>query len=381
MTRLARIATLAWVLLAWPSLGSPPPVVAEAPESFTAEADRLLETLLAGSGTPAFQAAVGTPDGLVWSGVIGMADLEDRIAATSDTRFGIGSISKSLTMVLALRLAERGMLDLDAPIETYLEDYPHAGHGVTIRLIATHLSGLSDELGSAMRTTTRHFDSPTLAYAVLRDEPLTAEPGKRHLYTTGPFTLIGAAIESATGRGFAELMREHVLDPSGMTQTEANDRTRDLGKVAAFYLQGSGESQPDEAAPYDPSYKLPGAGYLATAEDLCRFGTALLDDTLLSEASRSELWTAAADASGGDTGFGLGFRVDALEDGTPVMHQPGGGIGISCWLFVFPVERVSVAVLSNQTSAPAGGAEVLAVFERALAVARAGELDPSPWRE
>lgn len=342
---------------------------------FAADATRLLAEAHARSRAPAFQGAVATRDGLVWSSAAGLADVADGVDATTETRFGIGSISKSLTMVLALRLAERGVIDLDAPIETYLPGYPHAGRGVTIRRIATHLSGLSDEIGTSLRTTTRHFDTPSDAYEVLRDEPLVAEPGERHAYVTGPYTLIGAAIERATGERFEDLVRTHVLEPAGMRRTVANDRTRDIEGVSAFYVTDD-DGEPVEHAPYDPSYKLPGAGYLSTASDLCRFGTALLEGGMVERGVlEGELWANAVDASGEPTGFGLGFRIDELEDGTPAMHQPGGGIGISGWLFVFPEEGVSVAVLSNQTGAPSGGRETFEIIERALDAHRAGELE------
>jgi len=355
---------------------------AEPSVSVGAEADRLLRTLHERSGVPAVQAAVATPRGLVWSGAVGVPDLEHEAPTTGATRFGIGSVSKSITMVAAMRLAERGVLDLDAPIETYLSDFPHAGRGVTIRQIGAHLSGLSDTIAASNRTTTVHYGSPTEAYTLLRDEPLTAEPGERHFYATGSFTLIGAAIESATGRPFTAVVDELVLGPARMRRTRVNNRSADpadRADHATFYVRDPDSGEVVAAPAYDPSYKLPGAGYLSTAEDLCRFGAGLLDGTLIRPDSRDALWDPAHDAAGEDTGFGLGFRVDTLEDGTPVIHQPGGGIGISCWLYVFPVERVCVAVLCNQTSGPAGGAEVFELIDLVLESARSDELAAAPW--
>jgi CubicO group peptidase (beta-lactamase class C family) len=135
----------------------------------------------------------------------------------------------------------------------------------------------------------------------------------------------------------------------------------------AFYLAvKDGVFEP--GPPFDPSHKLPGAGYLATAGDLARFGAALLHPGLLGETSREEMFRAVPLLDGTPTEFALGLRRG--HDGKRViLHQPGGGIGISCWLFLYPEEKLVIAVMSNLSTAPVGGpvyTEIEAAFLEAI---------------
>ena len=224
---------------------------------------------------PALSAAVALGGRILWSEAFGHADREAGVRATPATRFGIGSITKALTMALAGRLADQGRMDLDAPVERYLPGFPHAGRGITTRLIGGHLSGLGDAFANANRLTTRHYDTREALAAIL-EEPPRGPAGAEYLYGTGTYTVIAAVIEMASGEPCAVAMRRHVLEPLGMRATEPNDPRRPPPRRTAFY-QRNAAGRLERVPAYDPSHKLAGAGYLSTAEDLVRFGSALLE--------------------------------------------------------------------------------------------------------
>jgi len=92
------------------------------------------------SRTPGIQVALMIGGEIVWSEGFGWGDVENEIPVTPATRFGIGSISKTLTMITCARLVDEGSLDWDAPVESYLPEFPYAGRGITIRSIGAHLS-------------------------------------------------------------------------------------------------------------------------------------------------------------------------------------------------------------------------------------------------
>jgi CubicO group peptidase (beta-lactamase class C family) len=310
---------------------------------------------------PGCSVAVAVGGRVVWTEGFGWADLEQRVPVTAETRFGIGSISKSLTAAGLVALADAGRLDLDAPVERYVPDFPHPGRGVTLRRLAAHQSGLGDEVATRLYSTMEHFDTLTAAYEVLREERLAYEAGSRAEYATGSYTLLGRAMEAAAGRGFVEILEERVFQSAGMTGVVANDPRRLIPGRTRFYLNA--DSAGFENAPtYDPSHKLPGAGFLATAEDLARFGAALLRPGILSDRGRAELFRPVPLADGTATEFALGFRVKD-DDGRRLLHQPGGGIGISAWLFVYPDDDLVVALLSNVPTGPVGGATRRAITE------------------
>lgn len=300
--------------------------------------------------TPGVAAAVAIHGRVVWTEGFGFANLEHGVAASADTLFGIGSISKALTATAAVKLADRGLVDLDAPIERYLADFPHRGRGVTLRRTFVHQSGLSDQFATAHYETTKRFPTLQATYERMRDAPLTYAPGTRTAYATGVYTLIGHALERATGRSYDGLMRDEVFGPAGLGIVP-NDRRALIPQRTGFYANREGGGFED--GPFtDPSHKLPRAGFLATARDVAAFGAALLAPSFLSERARRELFTAVPLADGSRTEFAPGSRVGS--DGL-VLHLPGGGIGISSWLFIHPEEQLVIALLANVNTAPVGG--------------------------
>jgi CubicO group peptidase (beta-lactamase class C family) len=358
----------ALVLLFAGAAFAPEPASAPAQAAHAAFADRLRT-----DDIPGLAAAVAVRGRVVWSEAFGQADRAAGREATSATLFGIGSITKSLTMALASRLVDQGRLDLDAPVERYLPGFPHAGRGITTRLVAAHLSGLGDAFASANRLTTRRYDTKQALAEILK-APLRGPPGEEHFYATGSYTVIAAVVEAVSGQPFAVSMRRHVLEPLRLESTMPNDPRHPPPARTTFY-EADADGRPVPAPLYDPSHKLAGAGYLSTAEDLVRFGSALLEPGFLSSRSLAELFTPLRTRAGEDTGVGLGFRIGAGAwpgsswrigpDDEPrrIVHQPGGGPGISAWLVIDRDAGVVMAVLSNKTGANVEGK----AFDAALA--------------
>lgn len=313
----------------------------------------VLREMIDAGQTPGVAVAVASAGRVVWSEGFGYADLEHRVPVSTGTRFGIGSISKTLTMAAAVRLMERGLLDLDAPIERYLEDFPHKGRGVTVRRIAAHQSGISDTFATDHYTTSRHFDSLRAAYDEIKKGAMEYPPGSRTVYGTGVYTIIGRVLEVVTGKDYATLMQDEVFGPSGAPGIVPNDRRAIILGRTGFYAARPGGGF-EHGAFFDPSYKLPGAGYLATAEELASFGTALLRPSLLGEAGRREMFRAVPLDDGTVSEFALGLRVGTDPSGR-LLYQPGGGIGISAWLFIHRDADLVIALLANVNTAPVGG--------------------------
>lgn len=359
MRHLSSLLTLSWLLATTFALPSPPSAApaqaADANRSLDAGIDELVRT----RGVPGMSVAAYHQGRLVYSRAAGRADLELEVPATPAIRFGIGSITKSLTTALCARLVDQGLLDLDAPVETYLPDFPYAGRGITVRLLAGHLSGYGDEFSTARWLSNEHVSSTREAMVQLWTEPLIAAPGAEHHYANGSYTIIAGVIEKVTGTTFDAALAAEVLEPLGMRDTVPNDPTIIVPGRTSFYLKRD-DGTIHEAPTFDPSHKQAAAGYLSTAEDLARFGHALLSDGFLSPESRRQLFTALKTSGGEDTGFALGWRVATDDHHGIVYHQPGGGPGISTWIYLLPEEQLVLVALSNLTRAPVGDAINLA---------------------
>ena len=149
-------------------------------------------------------------------------------------------------------------------------------------------------------------------------------------------------------------MESRLFTPARLKNVVANDpRTSDPSRTR-FYMR-SADGGYERGPAFDPSHKLAGAGFLATAADTARFGAALIGPSLLSGRSRGEMFRPVPLADGTPTEFALGLR-HSVQSGRLVLHQPGGGIGISSWLFLYPREQLAIALLANLPTAPVGGA-------------------------
>jgi serine beta-lactamase-like protein LACTB len=172
------------------------------------------------------------------------------------------------------------------------------------------------------------------------------------VYATGTYTIIGRIMEAVTGRDYPTVMREEVFERAHIASLP-NNRRAIISHRSGFYANRDGGGF--EHGPFfDPSHKLPGAGYLATARELAQFGTALLGPTLLSDRGRREMFRPVPLADGTPTEYALGLQSASGVHGA-VLHIPGGGIGISSWLFIYPEREMVIALLANVNTAPVGG--------------------------
>lgn len=325
------------------------------------ESRAVIREMMRRNSVPGLGVAVVADGELVWAEGFGFADLEQRVPVTRETKFGIGSITKALTMALYGRLVEEGVVDFDAPVESYLAEFPHKNMKISVRQIAGHLSGLDDSVNAAHGLTSTHYATTDQALRLFANEPLRHRPLERHFYTTGGYTFIAAVVERAARKDFPSLMSQYVTGPLGMKDTLPNDRKAIIPHRTAFYVSEEGRTV---NAPYaDPSFKLAGAGYLSTAEDVVRFGAAFLKPGYLKEATIEELFRPLRTSAGEDTGFALGWRAGKDSRNRRIVHQPGGGPGISCWLTLYPDEKLVIAILSNQTGAPVGGRTLNAIAD------------------
>jgi CubicO group peptidase (beta-lactamase class C family) len=178
----------------------------------------LLGRLRAGLRAPGLGLAVAADGKIVWSVSCGYADLKSRRRVTAHTLFRIGSVSKALTATALADYAETGRVDLDVPIDRYV-DFPSHGGTITLRRLAGHLAGIRHYQTRAEAVNRRHFATIADTLALFAHDPLVAEPGMRFSYSSYGYDVIGAAIERVSGLDFATLMRKSVLARAGMRET------------------------------------------------------------------------------------------------------------------------------------------------------------------
>jgi D-alanyl-D-alanine carboxypeptidase len=230
--------------------------------------------LLAKNGQSVFQHAYG------------MADRERRIANNPETAFNLGSINKAFTQIAILQLRAAGKLDLDSTLATYWPEYPNkeVGRRITIRQLMRHTSGIGGNI----------FDPPAGGkrndIRALRDylplfvnRPLQFPPGTRSAYSNAGYVVLGLLVERLSGKDYYTYVREHILQPAGMTRTGSFPVDSLPPNTAIGYTRGMNAPL---STPLRPNSRdLPGRGSSAgggysTAQDLLRFLQALREQRI-----------------------------------------------------------------------------------------------------
>lgn len=320
------------------------------PQEVSRKIDALVTYVMSEERIPGVSVAVLKDERIVHSAGYGLADIENNVPVTPRTVFRLASISKALTGVLAGRLFERGLLDLDRPIREYVPEWPEKHPPLTCRQLLGHLGGIRHYKGDEVNST-KFYPDLSSSLAIFKDDPLIAPPGERYSYTTYGFTLLGRALEVAAGKSFRELIREEVLAPAGMANTYIDDVAAIIPGRAQGYRRRPGGNQNSALA--DTSYKLPGGGLCGTAEDLVRLASALLGGRILKPETRELLWTPQSTSDGKKTNYGLGWGTGEVSNRKAVMHS-GGQQRVSTYLLIVPELNLAVAVMTNLEGGGAG---------------------------
>jgi CubicO group peptidase (beta-lactamase class C family) len=320
----------------------------QAQPSFNSEQaiDHIANEQLQKQKIPAMTVSVAVDGAVIYSKGFGIADVENGVPATADTLIRTGSIAKPLSAVAALTLVEAGKLELDAPVQKYCPTFPRKQWEITTRELLMHTSGIrhykNDEIAN-----TRHYETLSDGFAIFADDPLLFEPGTKFKYSTYGYTVVGCLIEGASGEKFFDYLREHVLQPAGMTHTLVDNVYAIVPHRARGYQVKNGKVE--NAGLMDSSYKIPGGGLVSTAEDIVRFDLALMDGKILKPATLTAMWTPSdrPQLQGGKPStYGMGFGVLTI-DGQKYIAHSGGQQGTSTMMALIPSRRFAVAVFTN----------------------------------
>ena len=321
---------------------------------------------------PSLVAAVVRGGETVWTGARTSVDGH---APDANVQYRIGSITKTFTAVLVMRLRDEGLLDLVDPLEKYL---PGTGAGeATIAELLAHTGGLAAESPAPWWERTPGSLRPELA-DVLGERPLLHPVGRRHHYSNPGYSILGALVEELRGAPWEEVLRREVLEPLGLERTSGQPQAPHAGGWAVHPWADVLLPEPAEDLG-----RMAAAGQLwSTAGDLARFATFLTegDDRVLSAASVAEMRMPAAPAEPDDvaagSAYGLGMQVQ-YRDGRLLVGHGGSLPGFLASLTISVADDLAAVVLANCTSGPLVSEVAGDLVE---IVAEAEPRIPEPWR-
>ncbi len=265
----------------------------------------------------------------------------------SDMLGRIASITKPMTAIAIMQLYEKGILDLDKPIQTYLKEFPKKAKGdITIRHLLKHTSGISHYSSKWDALSFTHYPSLVAALDAFKKKELEFEPGTQYMYSSYGYTVLGAIIEKVSQMSYEEYMKKNIWDKAGMSNTSLeeqqvyNNKSRLYLKVKSTYIK---------SPKTDLSIIYPAGGVQSTAKDLLKFGEAVLSHKLIDSTSLNMMINATDELSPakGDDPYGFGWSVyNDSKDGIIIQHG-GTQPGTSAFFAIYLDRKIVSVVLSN----------------------------------
>ncbi|MEU0743133.1 serine hydrolase domain-containing protein [Streptomyces sp. NPDC006134] len=321
---------------------------------------------------PSLVAAVVRDGRAVWHGARTSVDGH---GPDENVQYRIGSITKTFTAVLVLRLRDEGLLDLGDPLEKHL---PETGAGeATIAELLAHTGGLAAESPAPWWERTPGTLRPELA-DVVGEQPFRHPVGRRFHYSNPGYTLLGALVEKLRGAPWEEVLRAEVLEPLGLDRTSTRPQAPHAGGWAVHPWADVILPEPTE----DLGRMAPAGQLWSTTGDLARFAAFLAkgDDRVLGARTVREMRTPAAPAEAADVvdgvTYGLGLQIQS-RDGRLLVGHSGSLPGFLANLTLSVEDDVAAVVLANCTSGPLLS---LVGADLVRTVAEAEPRIPEPWR-
>jgi CubicO group peptidase (beta-lactamase class C family)/D-alanyl-D-alanine dipeptidase len=320
--------------------------------------ERLIDYEMKDKGLPAVSIALVDDQNVIWAKGFGFADPEKKIPASEETVYRVGSVSKLFTDIGVMQLVERGAINLDAPIATWLPDFKPKNPfnvPITLRHLMSHRAGLVREPPVG-----HYFDSsaPSLADTVssLNRTELVYAPGTRTKYSNAGVAVVGRVLERLAKRPFADALQASVIAPMGLRRSAFAPTPVITPYLAKAYMW-TYFGKRFEA----PTFQLgiaPAGNMYSTVTDLARFMSILFargagpNGPVLKPETLEAMWLPQFAPAGARQGFGLGFNVGELQGQRRIGHN-GSVYGFATDLQMFPDARLGVALVTTLDGANA----------------------------
>jgi D-alanyl-D-alanine carboxypeptidase len=291
----------------------------------------------------------------------GLANIETNAPARPETVYKIASVSKQFLASGIMLLAQDGKIGLDDKIGKYLTGAPETWNNITIRHLLTHTSGIvRDAPGFDPYKEQTDREVIETAYPLALD----FAPGEKWAYSNTGYYILAEIIQQASGKAWGAYLADRVFGPSGMAAT----RTTTVNEIV-----------PNRANGYDWEHGRfenaetwlalrPSGAFISSVLDLAKWDATLYSDTVLTAASRKQMWTPAALTGGAVSApYGFGWFLDSFQ-GHAWIHHEGGVPGFTAEFSRFLDDKLTVIVLANQGGLSLTGMalDVAAVYAPAL---------------
>jgi CubicO group peptidase (beta-lactamase class C family) len=237
-----------------------------------------------------------------------------------------------------MRLSQLGMIDLTAPSADYITALP-THHTHTVVQTISNRSGIGHY--AEYSDIEDNYDTALAAAQALWDEddPLPfGPPDSTYKYSTHAYTFLGASLEGAVGQSIFAIVPTYLTDPFNLDTLRIEGRHQPDPYRSTLY-----DTDNDEVAADDLSWKVLGGGLESSAYDLARFGMQVMQGTILNTTSRNTLWTPPDSLSN----YALGWNT-GTEQGAQVVAKSGAQLGARTYIRMYPQLGIVIVVLTNR---------------------------------
>jgi CubicO group peptidase (beta-lactamase class C family) len=339
-----------------------------------ARLSRLIRRLMAENREAGLAIALVDGRRVVWTKGFGVADTATGRRVTPDTIFHIGSVAKTVTATAVMQLAERGLVDLDAPLSRYIPQFSlhrrfGGGNVITVRSVLDHHAGIPGTLPKGFITTGR----PSRGYMPyllreLRSLPPTQRVNTVPGYDNSGYALMATLVENVTGMGFEAYAQQHLFARMGMRSSNYDDRLAPASRLTRNYVarvSADGEPIGVDVRPREFVNAWGAGSITSTARDMSGYLRMLVSSgrgsagRVLRPATLREMWTRQSDSAldrlACCSGLGWTLNHPGLDWAGPVVFKGGDTQYAHSMLMVLPRSRLAVAVLTNTSTGEVRG--------------------------
>jgi CubicO group peptidase (beta-lactamase class C family) len=287
---------------------------------------------------------------IIYKAAFGLANREWNIPNTTDTKFMIGSVSKSFTAVLTLIQVQKGLISLDKTISDYLPEFTgKPAAKVNIRQLLNHTSGFQnyDIIKDFFPKISRQYFTREEYVKLYMDSALAFEPGTKYAYSSWGYFTLGYIMERVTGKSYSQLMKQDIFDKIGMSSSGSYAHTQIVNKRATGYDYSFGGYTSLDFR--DQSNTMGTGDLYSTVEDIFRFHMALGNNSLLNPQLTAEMFTPGIrPAQYGYGWFNKNFKYTPADSVASNFHL-GMTEGFLSFMLRIPSTNSLIVILCNSS--------------------------------
>jgi CubicO group peptidase (beta-lactamase class C family) len=303
--------------------------------------------------------AIAKDGKLVYSEGLGLASNDLEVPVNRKTKFRVGPVTEIFTSLAYQRMVEQGILQPDSSIQYYLPDFPEKPIKITLDNLVNHTSGIREPREDEKEW--RGLNVPiSKGIEQFQNDDLLFPPGMYSSITMFNYNLLGAVMEKATGEKFSALLKKWVTDTLQLENTIIDSPFTTV-KGRTNFFDHNVIAQVINATFIDVRYRAPSGGLLSNAEDLVKFGNAMLYSDIITDSIRNKLFTPVELGIQLPSNFSNGWFISQDMAGRTYYGRVGGITGGGAALLIYPKEKLVIAGTVNLTS----GTEDLPVFQMA----------------